>query len=394
MPTTSSPSARRPSLFAFVTLAALALSAVEAGHAQRAAGNLNEAVKLSVRISVTDQDGGGPVPGAEVTIRRQGTDPAGAMLRNRKARTDAKGEVSMDEVDFRLGGAPHRVLVNAKDFRNLELELPDIVLREAAHINGQLTLALSLASQSVRPESPGGDSLPPQEAESMRNLLYRPRAWLSAAAVLTMLFIVAFVTWRVWLRSPFSHRAKAAPASVDLKTLDMRLSLISQQVRKLATKEDVQTLAKSLTSVTEIVKESGRAAPARATTATLPVEGRVVRSLPFEERARSSYLKLTNREQPEIKPLYADADTKSTPLWKMADSTVYLRQKGHRQAAFVLFTEDDRWGWVFPNPLVFSGNELKEVFPGLTEAEFESARDKVRPVAVSRVGDARWKVES
>ena len=112
------------------------------------------------------------------------------------------------------------------------------------------------------------------------------------------------------------------------------------------------------------------------------------------ERARHSYRSLLEGQPTSPEPLQLDAEGTSSIITRLEDNSVYLKQVGHTQGTFIMFTEDGKAGYVFPNPaLAFQGPALHEVFPALTEAEFNGAKQRIEPVPVTRVGERRWKVD-
>jgi hypothetical protein len=114
---------------------------------------------------------------------------------------------------------------------------------------------------------------------------------------------------------------------------------------------------------------------------------------PQAEHARQSYLGLLNNQLIGSEPIHLDSEGTSSVFGKLEDSNIYLQQVGHSQGTFVLFTEDNRTGYVFPNPaLAYQEKALREVFRGLTEAEFNGAKQRIEPVPVTRVGDRRWRI--
>ena len=114
---------------------------------------------------------------------------------------------------------------------------------------------------------------------------------------------------------------------------------------------------------------------------------------PQSERACVSYRSLLDGQPTSPEPLHLDSEGTSSVSGKLEDGSVYLKQVGHTQGTFVLFTEDGKAGYVFPNPaLAFQGPALREVFPALTEAEFNGAKQRIEPVPVIRVGERKWKV--
>jgi len=138
---------------------------------------------------------------------------------------------------------------------------------------------------------------------------------------------------------------------------------------------------------------------------TTASESHPTRSAPNDEprakaahtRAKAAYTSLLNHQQLECKPVFLETDAKSSILGKLADDNVYLLQVGSSQAPFVLFiddNEDERTGWVFPNPAQgFDKLTLEDVFPNLGETQFNDAKAGIKPVPVTKVDERRWRVE-
>jgi hypothetical protein len=143
-------------------------------------------------------------------------------------------------------------------------------------------------------------------------------------------------------------------------------------------------------------RHTPEAAPALEVPHPMPMERSQERLRPRQqtELARQSYLGLLNARLTDPDPLYLDTEGTSSVFGKFEDSNIYLQQVGHSQGTFVLFAEDDRVGHIFPNPaLAYQEKALREVFPDLTEAKFNGAKQRIEPVRVVKVGERRWKVE-
>jgi hypothetical protein len=120
------------------------------------------------------------------------------------------------------------------------------------------------------------------------------------------------------------------------------------------------------------------------------------RNLGSRQMARISYDQLLKDQIPTCKPTYLEADAKSSILGKLADNNVYLLQAASSQAPFVLFIDEassGKLGWAFPNPARnFNRSTLQDVFPTLSEQQFNDAKDQIEPVEVCKVGEGRWKI--
>lgn len=113
-------------------------------------------------------------------------------------------------------------------------------------------------------------------------------------------------------------------------------------------------------------------------------------------RAKAFYERfLDNYQSSECKPVYLEAAAKNSIEGSLADGNVYLSQVGSSQAPFILFQDDrgEAIGWVFPNPSQgFDKSTLKDVFPNLNEQDFNSAKQRIEPASVSKVGERRWRI--
>lgn len=114
----------------------------------------------------------------------------------------------------------------------------------------------------------------------------------------------------------------------------------------------------------------------------------------LNEYAQSYYRSLVREGQISPAPKYLDAELKSSPHDLVGDKQVVLQEVTHMQGAFVLFADESGKGLVFPNPqLNFSLPALRPVFPQLTASDFNSSKETIAPVPVTRVSDDRWRVE-
>lgn len=116
-----------------------------------------------------------------------------------------------------------------------------------------------------------------------------------------------------------------------------------------------------------------------------------------EARAKVFYQLLLNHQPLDCKPIFLEADAKGSILGRLADDSVYLMQVGSSQAPFIVFlddNDDETTGWVFPNPAqAFDKSTLRDVFPSLSEAEFNETKEGIEPAAVIKDGEKRWRVD-
>jgi hypothetical protein len=103
---------------------------------------------------------------------------------------------------------------------------------------------------------------------------------------------------------------------------------------------------------------------------------------------------LINKAPISTEPIYLDVEGARSIAGRLEDSNVYLTSVPHSQGAFVLFTDGDDSGWVFPNPTIgFRQVAIKDVFPELTENEFIVAKADIQPRRAKHLEDRRWLVE-
>jgi hypothetical protein len=115
-----------------------------------------------------------------------------------------------------------------------------------------------------------------------------------------------------------------------------------------------------------------------------------------QQRIKALYRRLLDHEPLDCKPRYLEVVMKGSLLGNLADDNVYLSQVGSSQAPFVLLIDDEGdgdVGWVVPNPAqAFDRSTLKDVFPGLNEAQFNDPREQIEPAVVRKTDDGRWMV--
>jgi len=403
-----------------------------------------EKVRLdTLYIKVIEKNTGRPLPSVNISISRGGTYD-NLKLRDLNLETNTQGEVSKREVDFDFtDDRAHTLTLDAEGYKTpAPLLLNDLIKQSSSQLDKKLSLPIELERLG---EDRSNNNLNANTVATDNNVntagtenvnrtttttdpASKPFDWFGIPAFFSWVVdgvnYVAF--WLGWLtillliglvvryfvirrRRRGTHHFQP-PLQVSLETLDAGIRDLKAQVRNAATKEEIKALQVELQNVSQSIKDiqlpgsttrdgRGRGGSggvqgdgSTAVVATV-AETKPPVHLPFKERAHHSYLKLANRETPDHEPLYVEAHTKTTLFGKMADSTVYLAQATHRQSAFVLFTEDDKYGWVFPHPmLAFRKTTLKDVFPNLTEEVFDGAKERIEPVPVVRVDESRWKV--
>lgn len=398
---------------------------------------------LDLEVKVSDARTNAAIADAEVKIYREGTNNKNEGLKDRSQKTGSNGVAYFDDVDFDLTGQRTATLTaTVKGYKSppQPFAITDLIKSKASSAN---VLGFEL---SLEPEDGGGGGTPtpaptasnvngnvigsPSPDSSKQGPTPEPFDWFGIPAFfswvasgvnyvafwlgwLTILSLIGLVLWHFLIRRRrphFDHHSHTPP-QVSLKTLDADISDLKKLVRSAATKEEIKTLLQAeLQKVNQSIKDiqlpgsttsagqgrggSGGFQGDGSTAVLAPVaETKPPVHLPFKERAHQSYLKLANRETPDQEPFYVEVPTKSTLFGKLADATVYLTNATHRGAAFVLFTEDDKLGWVFPNPMLsYRKASLKDVFPDLTEEVFDAAKERIEPVQVVRADEARWKV--
>jgi len=395
-----------------------------------------EILTLDIRISVADQDTGRPIPGAQILIPRR-VKAKGRALLDLKGVTDSNGEFARSDIDFPLAGAPNNLIVTAPDYKTVELELPDAVLRESFNNNKSLHLAVALTRSNVSFNAPTPVSATERPERNFTE-------WILASmlrSVLTWLGLVVFALglvalWHRYLRprhamtvarsEPGHERISAKSNEMYLKRIDERLarleSLMEEDRKQLgiltqALKEIHGLVSKVFISVKDEPRQHYQPVPAAEPPpgvrtvkqlrewldAALPLSPVMKAQIPVPEEAkpdtlrersaRAAYLKLLNKEPLEAEPLYLENEGKSSVSGKPEDNSIYLSQVSHRQATFVLFIEDEKTGWLFPNPRLAYLKPFRKVFSDLTEEQFNSSKEQIEPVRASRVEDRRWKIE-
>ncbi len=113
------------------------------------------------------------------------------------------------------------------------------------------------------------------------------------------------------------------------------------------------------------------------------------------QNARAAYKALIAGNKIVPDPICLKAEATSSLSDMFGKGEVFLGETEH--GAFVLLraSENDKKGWVLPNPaLYYRGEALRPVFPNLLESDFNNNKNSIDPVAVMQVGKGRWIVGS
>jgi len=393
---------------------------------------------LTVEITVYDASSKTPIQGARISISRGGTNSAGVSLNDVKNKlTDADGKCRLDDTDFNLTKSQNKLTVAANDFKTAELSLNDDIRQSLnKHLQTLVIPPIYLEKENL---APGNTSVNANADSNIHvngnvtavtgNKARSSTVEVPANTWLREIFLVfiglvagGMIVWALlkWLQGGDTRR-RQVPGNNDNQSVNARLVALEGNVAsKLVTTEQVEKIASLLNMTAVILKGLSPPQPSRGenTGAFEPLTGggavagaghrldapppggmtqsasrNASQGASSREKALRSYNSLSNGGSVDREPLYLVADVKSTPAGKMADDNVYLLEESNRQTTFVLFTDDDKTGWVFPNPVMpFREAALKEVFPRLTESGF-GFKDSIEPVHVTRAGDWRWKVE-
>jgi hypothetical protein len=375
-------------------------------------------VVLTVRLTVVVRDEGGrPVPDAEVNVSRVGRGRHGTPLMDISGRTDTEGRFTRQNTDFQLTGSspgpPQTLTVTAPGYKPSGESLTDDIIQQGASNKGaELSREVRLEKAPADPSPADGAAAPRRGAEGAP--LLQPGESLVSTLILFVviaLFVVllAALVWMSRGRRGLAPTHAAEDSVVHhlrviagtLKSLRQEQSELLGQQRELLAEivKNNEILSKGV-AVIAIHEDSAAASPGARPDAWRPPEpaaGREGDGLPRtppRQGAQSSYLGLINRRPVTPEPVYLEVEKARPVAGKLEDSNVYLSEVSHSQGALVLFTQDGEVGWVFPNPTIgFRSAALSEVFPALTEAEFAASRESIRPKRVRKVEARRWRIQ-
>jgi hypothetical protein len=381
-----------------------------------------DVVRLTLNIKVVDESGK-PVANAHVLIPRQGKNNEGQSLKDVEAETNSDGELVRESTDFELIGVPHRVIVTAPESpRPTAMVLTDDMLRNAFDSNNKLSVDIPLGKESsALPLSPTDASAAHSTQGSgwFRGAL-NYAIWLLAALFL-LLLAAAITAWRLGYRLTYPRAAYkvrdslvgvASPAteSVSDGLRQIHHALASLENQQVESRKRLDVLVSQVVKNNDILKRGVTVISIReeseSSSANLimereaPIQHEPVRpdATPprptFYKELRSAYWNLLNREPVTSEPIYLNVEAARSIAGRLEDANVYLSEVNHSQGAFVLFTDSNKSGWLFPNPKVsYRQAALKDVFPALTQAEFEDSKESIQPKRVRKVEEGRWMVE-
>jgi hypothetical protein len=338
------------------------------------AGNSKpQTVRLKVNGRVTNLTGQ-PVEKAQISMVKS----AGGEVKETASGADGKYELSQE---FQLSDGTVQVHILAPDYKP---QIKDIKFSDLKPGEENL-LAIDV---QLAPEGTVFDDI-------LLALKY-----LGLAGLLALVVVLGFKGWRF-----VDQWRKSAP----VKTLTVSESLITEISRSLT---DIKTsmvtksdLNKEIVNLTDHITVSLHRVPPPPAPDGFPKndvnrnqnQPRVEHmELPKTglEGAQSSYRKLINKTLVSPDPIYLDVEGARSAAGKLQDSNIYLTQVSSSQSALVLFSDGGSIGWVYPNPKVaFRPAALKDVFPNLSEADYEAAKENVHPMNVRRLEEGRWLVD-
>jgi hypothetical protein len=111
--------------------------------------------------------------------------------------------------------------------------------------------------------------------------------------------------------------------------------------------------------------------------------------------AKYAYHKLSTeglRNLP-IEPLFVFLDVDSSAIGSaVGESQRLFRQSDNKQNAFVIFQNDRRDGWLFPNPRISYTESMRYVFPELSHENYEGFKNDVEPKRVKMAAEEMWEM--
>jgi len=383
-----------------------------------------ESVRVTLNILVRNESYQ-PVVNARIRISRLDRSASGSSHPEVEGFTDAEGKFVRPNTDFQLTGPPFQLTVTARSFESSRMVLTDEMLREGLK-SGRLFSTVLLkplsagapdevepgvanveADPGVLPASSGSPATPTSSGSFFKDLYGGARPsiflpWILGAVVLVILQTAALA----WLLR--SRMRLSGPESTDhyLRTMTRALeglkraqeqSLVQQKdlLAQIVSNNDILLNGVSIISIHEESSQANFAihpasAPEAAGAPLLVDERSAHISL---SEAQQSYLKLIDRTPMAREPVYLDIEGARSSAGRLEDTTVYLESVPHSQGAFVLFTNHDAAGWVFPNPTIgWRKIAIKDVFPALTETEFALAKADILPRRAEKVSARRWRV--
>jgi hypothetical protein len=115
----------------------------------------------------------------------------------------------------------------------------------------------------------------------------------------------------------------------------------------------------------------------------------------FFEQAKGSYQQLSAeglRNLP-LEPLFVYLDVDSSAQGSaVGESQRLFKQSDNKQNAFVVFQQDSREGWLFPNPRISYTESMRYVFPELSYENFTDDKQKVDPAKVKLIAEGVWEM--
>lgn len=370
-----------------------------------------------VNICVKDKQGNA-IPGARVTIERATT----GGLPPKTWTTDLTDGCINELRQINLK-ASYKLVVEAEGYKALSEELQ---LTQEPLVSKKVELEKKVDQNQGNSGSSSETVDPPQTGTAdSGNIFSRSLAaatgfisnhWLTGLACLLPLALLV-MGWRQGYRMGLYHLREPAPTIAQqvqtivesvVGPLALNIQWLKTEQEKMGRKQD--NILEKLDKIQppESRDVTFEAEPAEQPFISVASQGGITKqsqtpqallnvpSVPsFQESAQSAYRSLLRGSAVFPAPVYLNSEVSNSPMDMLGDSKVYLQEVGGMQGTFVLFEGEDDRGCVFPNPnLRFRPQVLSPVFPNLTEAQFTSDAENIKPVFVSRVDGNRWKVES
>ncbi len=344
--------------------------------------------KVFVSGTVTDEQDK-PVPNAQLSLDGEAKSADESLDQTAKTATDKEGKFVII-AEIRLEGKPHQLIVNAPGFTPEQREIKDDdLLRQA------------------------GNAVIPFKLKKVDDGGYPILGYLGVLLLGAAFGVGGPVLYRqLWPRPKTNHQNSAA---VDLRAIAAEVGAIkNSMLTRLAFQQEIKGALEK--AWVELGPPSGYAAQTDAAgragqSGTHPLEpsarfGDSGYENQFDQfRARNSvsqdpetialtaYRNLINKMPLTCEPIYLDVEVPRSAAGKFEDSNVYLSQVGSSRGALVLFRDGGNAGWVFPNPKVaFRLVAIKDVFPDLTELDYELNKENVGPKPVKKLEEGRWLV--
>jgi len=344
--------------------------------------------KVFVSGTVTDEQDKA-VQDAQVSLAGEAKSGDEFLNQTAKAATNKEGKFEIS-TEVRLEGKPHQLIVNASGFTPAQWEIKDDdLLRQAGN---------AVVPFKLRKAGEGGYPI------------------LGYLAVLVLGAAFGFggptLYRRLWPKPKTTHQSSSGvalrniAADVDEIRNTMLTKIAFQQEIKSAVEKVWVELGSPSTYILKTdsadgagqsgirpVEPSGRFDDSGYENQVNQFKGRNSVSRDPETIALTAYRNLINKIPLTCEPLYLDVEVPRSAAGKFEDSNVYLSQVSSSRGALVLFGDGANAGWVFPNPKVaLRMAAINDVFPNLTELDYELSKENIGPKPVKKLEEGRWLV--